>query len=167
MPRAVHAPLSQPIFHEPVFDEGVSSRDPEGFLKPHPSDTEVYKQIENLLTKDVVGFDKSRVADGEVYSLQDALGAHGSEIIRGIKKAGQVVFHALGDSGASNQRKYKSELGVADQLALEAHSASAELRPAFLFHLGDVVYDFGEAQYYYDQFYEPFRNYPCPIFGSA
>ncbi len=38
-------------------------------------------------------------------------------------------------------------------------------KPAFLFHLGDVVYDFGEAQYYYDQFYEPYRNYPAPIFA--
>jgi hypothetical protein len=38
-------------------------------------------------------------------------------------------------------------------------------RPTFIFHLGDVVYSFGEAQYYYDQFYEPFRNYPAPIFA--
>jgi hypothetical protein len=36
-------------------------------------------------------------------------------------------------------------------------------RPQFCFHLGDVVYSFGEAQYYYDQFYEPFRDYPAPI----
>jgi hypothetical protein len=35
--------------------------------------------------------------------------------------------------------------------------------PAFFFHLGDVVYYFGEATYYYDQFYEPYRNYPAPI----
>jgi Calcineurin-like phosphoesterase len=26
-----------------------------------------------------------------------------------------------------------------------------------------VVYYFGEATYYYDQFYEPYRNYPAPI----
>ena len=32
-------------------------------------------------------------------------------------------------------------------------------------HLGDVVYDFGESQYYYDQFYAPFRDYPAPIFA--
>jgi predicted phosphodiesterase len=37
--------------------------------------------------------------------------------------------------------------------------------PAFLFHLGDVIYNFGEAEYYYDQFYEPFRNYDRPIFA--
>jgi hypothetical protein len=37
--------------------------------------------------------------------------------------------------------------------------------PAFFFHLGDVVYNFGEGQYYYDQFYEPFRAYDRPIFA--
>jgi hypothetical protein len=35
--------------------------------------------------------------------------------------------------------------------------------PSFLFHLGDVVYFFGEATYYYDQFYAPYRDYPAPI----
>ena len=37
--------------------------------------------------------------------------------------------------------------------------------PAFFFHLGDVIYNFGEAQYYYDQFYEPYRDYDRPIFA--
>jgi hypothetical protein len=35
--------------------------------------------------------------------------------------------------------------------------------PSFFFHIGDVVYNFGEAQYYYDQFYDPYRDYPAPI----
>ncbi len=39
--------------------------------------------------------------------------------------------------------------------------------PSFLFHLGDVIYSFGEAQYYYDQFYDPYRDYPAPIFAIA
>ena len=25
------------------------------------------------------------------------------------------------------------------------------------------MYSLGEAQYYYDQFYEPYRDYPAPI----
>jgi hypothetical protein len=40
-------------------------------------------------------------------------------------------------------------------------------RPLFLFHLGDVIYSFGEAEYYYDQFYEPYRDYPAPILALA
>jgi hypothetical protein len=35
--------------------------------------------------------------------------------------------------------------------------------PSFFFHLGDVVYYFGEASYYYDQFFEPYRDYPAPV----
>jgi hypothetical protein len=165
MPREANHPLPQPVFQEPFFAEGVPSPDPAGFLKLHPSDKELYKQIQDLLKKDVVGFDPSRGAPEDLYSLQDALGPHGAEIVRGVGNAGQVVFHALGDSGASNARKYRNEIGVADQLAMDCHTSEAADRPAFLFHLGDVVYDFGESRYYYDQFYEPFRNYPAPIFA--
>jgi hypothetical protein len=165
MPREANVPLSQPVFHEPAFNEGVSSPDPSGFLKMHPSDTQLYNQIQDLLKKDVVGFEQSRSAPEELYQLQDALGPHGPEIVKGIQSAKQIVFHALGDSGASNAYKYKNEIGVADQLTRDCHISDAANRPAFLFHLGDVVYDFGESQYYYDQFYEPFRNYPAPIFA--
>src|SRR5208282_2358434 len=38
-------------------------------------------------------------------------------------------------------------------------------RPAFLYHLGDVVYFFGQEQYYFDQFYDPYRDYDAPIFA--
>jgi hypothetical protein len=31
--------------------------------------------------------------------------------------------------------------------------------------LGDVVYFFGQERYYYDQFYDPYRDYAGPIFG--
>ncbi|WP_235021348.1 metallophosphoesterase family protein [Caballeronia telluris] len=39
--------------------------------------------------------------------------------------------------------------------------------PQFNFLLGDIVYSFGEAQYYYDQFYEPYRDYHAPILAVA
>jgi len=158
-------PVTHPIFQEPVFNEAVVSGGPAGFQEPHPSDDDVYKQIEDLLTKDVVSFEKSRVAPGEIFKLADAFGPRGNDIVDQITRSGEIVFHALGDSGASSSRKYGSEIHVADQLTTDAHSADPSDRPAFLFHLGDVVYDFGESKYYYDQFYEPFRNYPAPIFA--
>jgi hypothetical protein len=37
--------------------------------------------------------------------------------------------------------------------------------PSFYYHLGDAVYYFGEGEYYYDQFFEAYRNYPAPILG--
>jgi Calcineurin-like phosphoesterase len=162
MPKAVNVSL-QPIFGEPVFNEKNTTPVPVGFLTRHPSDTSLYKQIQRLLKKNVVSFSQSRAAENELFQLQDAYGAQGAQIAQTITKAGKIIFHALGDSGASNAGKYKNEIGVADQLTMDCHNANAANRPAFLFHLGDVVYDFGESSYYYDQFYDPFRNYPAPI----
>ena len=57
-----------------------------------------------------------------------------------------------------------NEASVADAMSRDvAHGGPTT--PAFFFHLGDVVYNFGEGQYYYDQFYEPFRFYDRPIFA--
>jgi Calcineurin-like phosphoesterase len=165
MARQSTNPVPHQIFQEPIFNEAGVSGDPAGFQEDHPSDDDVYKQIEDLLTKDVVVFEKSRMAPREVFKLEDALGPRGPNIVRQIAKSGGIVFHALGDSGASSSRRYASEINVADQLTTDAHSADPSDRPAFLFHLGDVVYDFGESKYYYDQFYEPFRNYPAPVFA--
>ncbi|WP_428485210.1 hypothetical protein [Rhodopila sp.] len=30
-----------------------------------------------------------------------------------------------------------------------------------------MIYNFGEARYYYDQFYDAYRNYPAPIVALA
>jgi hypothetical protein len=157
--------LPQPVFNEPVFAEGVPLPDPTQFKVPHPSDDEQYKQLGDLLEKDAVSFDPSRGKPGDVYALADALGPHGPEVVQGIEQAGQIVFHSVGDTGSSDVRKYRSEIRASDQLASDCHASAAADRPAFLYHLGDVVYDFGESRYYYDQFYEPFRNYPAPIFA--
>jgi hypothetical protein len=160
MPRDSSTPLPQPI-----FSEGQVTPDPTRFAKKHPSDNALYNQLGDLLKKDTVSFPQSRVSADALYSLQDALGPHGSERIAAIKQAGKIVFHSAGDTGASNEGKYGNELRVADQLAADCHIADDSNRPSFMFHLGDVVYDFGESRYYYDQFYDPFRNYPTAIFA--
>jgi hypothetical protein len=165
MPHASRSRLSQPIFHEPSFSEDKPLPDPTGFETKHPSDNATYKQIENLLKKDTVAIPASRVADDAIYELGDAYGSHGAAVLDKIKAAGKIIFHSCGDSGASNVRKYANELRVADQVSIDCARSNENNRPAFLYHLGDVVYNFGEAQYYYDQFYEPFRDYPAPIFA--
>lgn len=158
MPRPLDAPLDQPIFSEP----GITA-DPIGFGTPHPSDSGTYAQIGNLLKTEVVGFPVSRVADDGLFPLADAYGARGADVVAQIEAAGRIIFHAVGDTGASDVRKYTNELRVADQLSADAATTEDTNRAAFFFHLGDVVYNFGEAGYYYDQFYEPFRAYPAPI----
>jgi hypothetical protein len=165
MPRKALAPLVQPIFDEPVFSEGVPTPDPTQFKQSHPSDAQLYQQIQNLLTKDVVSFSPSRGKPEDLFTLESAWGVHGPEVTKGIQTAKHIVFHSAGDTGASNVRKYPNEVKVSDQLTADLHTSVPGDQPAFLYHLGDVVYDFGESQYYYDQFYEPYRDYGAPIFA--
>ncbi|HKV88837.1 MAG TPA: metallophosphoesterase [Candidatus Dormibacteraeota bacterium] len=75
-----------------------------------------------------------------------------------------MTFHCVGDTGISMAVRMANEAGVADAMVADLARQGAA-SPAFLFHLGDVIYNFGEAEYYYDQFYEPFRGYDRPIFA--
>jgi hypothetical protein len=94
-----------------------------------------------------------------------------ASLIDSINTAEQIVFHSVGDTGAAKVSKTQTEgvaiaqeAGVADAMVADVQSGG-DSGPAFFFHLGDVIYNFGEAQYYYDQFYEPFREYDRPIFS--
>ncbi|MGO9834155.1 MAG: DUF2278 family protein [Polyangiaceae bacterium] len=72
-----------------------------------------------------------------------------------------IAFDVIGDSGPVIQAQLPKELTVTDLLVRNAQASP----PAFLFHVGDVVYYYGEGPYYYGQFFEPFRSYPAPIFA--
>ncbi len=84
--------------------------------------------------------------------------------VNAITQAGKIVFHAVGDTGAAKSTGPVTEARVADLMAADLAAGGPQV-PAFFFHLGDVVYHFGEGQFYYDQFYEPFRAYDRPIFA--
>ena len=92
-------------------------------------------------------------------------------VLTAIKGAKKIIFHATGDTGAAKVNARQSvgtalghQAAVADAMAREVQAAGSA-GPAFFFHLGDVIYNFGEGQYYYDQFYEPYREYDRPIFA--
>jgi predicted phosphodiesterase len=94
-----------------------------------------------------------------------------AEVLAAVNGAQRITFHAVGDTGAAKvgptqtaATSIANEAGVANAMAAEVR-AGGLAGPAFFFHLGDVIYNFGEAQYYYDQFYEPFRDYDRPIFA--
>jgi hypothetical protein len=93
--------------------------------------------------------------------LADVLGG---SAVRAIQVAKKITFHSVGDTGAAKHGGPATEASVADMMAADVQAGGAGA-PAFFFHLGDVVYYFGESQYYYDQFYEPFRAYDRPIFA--
>ncbi|MBV9110000.1 MAG: metallophosphoesterase, partial [Gemmatimonadetes bacterium] len=164
MPNATTATLD-PVLSGPVFSEPGALPDPDGPGTVHADDKETYARIHDLLARNTVSFQPKRGKPGDLFTLADALGPGGAARVKEIGKGKRIVFHALGDSGASDAGGYQDELKVFDQLAYDCHTAVPEDRPAFMFHLGDVVYSFGEAKYYYDQFYEPNRNYPAPIFA--
>lgn len=87
-----------------------------------------------------------------------------ASVLGQIKAAGKLVFHSVGDTGGVV--KAEPQLAVADAMAADlANKTYATGLPAFFFHLGDVVYYFGQEQYYPEQFYDPYRNYDAPIFA--
>ncbi|HEX3609230.1 MAG TPA: metallophosphoesterase [Solirubrobacterales bacterium] len=115
--------------------------------------------------KDVQPVPKPRSTPPQI-KLDDIVGP---DVLGPIETAKRLSFHAVGDTGAAKVNRSQKmatailhEAGVADAMSGDLGSPES---PAFFFHLGDVIYNFGEGQYYYDQFYEPFRNYDRPIFA--
>lgn len=82
----------------------------------------------------------------------------GSSAVSKIASSGKIVFHAVGDTGGIDKPEF--QFAVADAMADDLSNDVA-----FWYHLGDVVYYFGQDQYYFDQFYDPYRNYNAPIFA--
>ena len=164
MPRDHSTPLSQP-----VFDEAHVTADPKKFKFFHDParDSQLFAEFKDLMTKDVVSFQRMRGQPGDLYPLESALGVNGPSVVAAIRGAQQITFHAGGDTGASSDTKgkFKNELTVADQMTADCRTSASSARPRFFYHLGDVVYNFCEPQFWFDQFYEPYRNYPGPIFA--
>jgi hypothetical protein len=147
----------------PQFGEPTPTPDPTKFSVKHGSDSQAYKILDSQKgTLQPRPFPIASEAEPRL-TLADALGKKGSDIENAITRAGQIVFHSLGDTG-NTKGPHNMEL-VADKMVSDYSETDPRSVPSFLYHLGDVVYSFGEAEYYYDQFYDPFRDYPAPIFA--
>jgi hypothetical protein len=134
----------------------------------HPSDNPAYKQIDELNREHklaAIPFPAPRGLPEPQLTLAAILGSQGAAAVRKITQAGRLVFHATGDTG--NTRGPESQNLVADKMVSDFEGEDPAQSPSFCFHLGDVIYSFGEAEYYYDQFYEPYRDYPAPIVALA
>jgi hypothetical protein len=94
--------------------------------------------------------------------LEDVIG---QDAVNTISQAGKIVFHSIGDTGADKQIRVADEADVAKLMANDLVIPATVERPAFFYHLGDVVYEFGQPDSYYGQFYEPFCVYNAPIFA--
>lgn len=148
----------------PQFREATPTQDPTKYTIPYPSDTPAYAILDNIKSPQPAAFPYVNNAAEPVITLADALGPTvAGAVIAGITQAQQIVFHSLGDTG--DTRGPKTEENCADKMVADFSETDPKDVPAFMYHLGDVVYSFGQAAYYFDQFYDMYRNYPAPIFA--
>lgn len=92
-----------------------------------------------------------------VITLKDVIGADGTAE---IEQVGEIRFHALGDSGVGHAQEAED---IANEMATDFRVDAGGLNPAFLFHLGDVIYGPGKEAHYVERFYRPYRHYPGKI----
>jgi hypothetical protein len=140
---------------QPIFAQPQPSPDPTGFKDPVTDQSE-----QELTTLGIVPEPVGNAVE-PILTLTQVYGSAGATKTQAIQQAGQIVFHSVGDTGSVEGPTTQSL--VADKMVSDFTEANPADIPSFFFHLGDVVYYFGEATYYYDQFFEPYRDYPAPI----
>jgi len=172
-PRGHTAPLSGPTVAvprqvgHPVFGQPQPTADPTKFQVNHPSDGPAYKKIDALNKAHLIQplpFPAPRGGVEPRLTLDEVFGGN-TGAIQKITSGGQIVFHATGDCGST--RGPQTQNVVTDKMVSDFNETVPKEVPQFCLLLGDVVYSFGEAQYYYDQFYEPYRDYHAPILAVA
>jgi hypothetical protein len=151
----------------PVFAQPQPTGDPTKFRIGHASDTQAYHAIDALNKQhkiQALPFPAPRGGVEPSLTLDQVLGGNPT-VINKIIAAGQLVFHSTGDCGSTSGPSTQNL--VTDKMLADFDESQPAALPQFNLLLGDIVYSFGEAQYYYDQFYEPYRNYPAPILAVA
>ena len=88
----------------------------------------------------------------------------GTAGVKEIEDLGEIRFHALGDSGVGQAVEAEQ---VSDEMATDFKPGAGALNPAFLFHLGDVIYGPDKDHHYGERFYRPYRHYPGKIIAIA
>ena len=139
----------------PTFAQPAPTADPTEFQVKHAPDTAAYAAIDKLNAAHKLApqpFPKPRGGVEPVLTLQQVLGNNAAAIAT-IQSEGQIVFHAGGDCGSTIGPKSQND--VTDKMVSDFVGEAPGEVPQFNFLLGDIVYSFGELQYYYDQFYEP------------
>jgi len=174
------APVSPPprILAGPVFAQPQPTADPDIFRIKHPSDNDAYKIIDQLNAEHKLqpmafplprgGLTEPVLTLDQVFGvgLTDAARSNAAkDAAASIAARQQIVFHATGDCGSTRGPTTQNE--VVDKMVADFSDHDTREIPQFCLLLGDIVYNFGEPQYYYDQFYEPYRNYPAPILAAA
>jgi hypothetical protein len=151
----------------PVFAQPEPTPDPSTFKIKHPSDAAAYKLIDELNAEHKINpmpFPLPRGGLEPQLNLTQVFGGNTAAVKR-IQGSGQIVFHSTGDCGSTRGPSMQNL--VTDKMIGDFNEAAPTELPQFALLLGDVIYNFGETEYYYDQFYEPYRNYPAPVLAVA
>jgi hypothetical protein len=154
-PKPVQPPVIAGSSGQPVFAQPKPSPDPTGFINPVTD-----SKLQGLQNLEPVPTPAGGAVE-PILTLAQVYGDAGPSKVAAIQTSGQIVFHSVGDTGSVVGPTTQSL--VADKMVSDFSEANPADVPSFLFHLGDVVYYFGEATYYCDQFYTPYRDYPAPI----
>ena len=91
------------------------------------------------------------------FDLSQLLSA---EDVKRINDAGVLVCQTVGDTG--DYRGQQQDF-VAKMMTQDAQASRADRKPAFFYHLGDVVYFAGDLDRYGANFYETYKDYPALI----
>jgi hypothetical protein len=82
-----------------------------------------------------------------------------------IQKAGKISFHVGGDSGVPDVLDRETrQVMVSDAMTSDFNTTDSAGSPAFLYHLGDVIYTQAKGNYL-SEFYVPYKHYPGKIVG--
>ena len=159
-PKPPKHPVTPPSSSgQPIFGQPTPSPDPTSFKNPVTDQNFQGINLPSAVPMPLIA------AVEPVLTLAQVYGSAGAAKVAALEKAGQLVFHSVGDTG--NVTGPASQSLVADKMVSDFTEANSADIPSFFFHLGDVVYYFGESTYYYDQFFEPYRDYPAPILAIA
>ncbi len=79
------------------------------------------------------------------------------------EKAKRLVFHCVGDTGGIHG--VATQDAIANAMEEQLTTAPDAAKPAFFYHLGDVVYFNGQSTLYNTEFYEPYQYYRALIFA--
>ncbi len=114
--------------NDPVFAQPSPTPDPTNFRDPVTD-----QPLKEVGT--VEPFPAPRGGAGEpVLQFADTLGSQGAARVAAIQKAGQIVFHTVGDTGSTKGPTTQSQ--VADKMVADFTEDNSADVPSFFYHLG-------------------------------
>jgi hypothetical protein len=74
-----------------------------------------------------------------------------------------LAFNMVGDTGGLKSPRFQQQ--IAEEMGKQ--TADSVYPSQFLYHLGDIVYHYGEREQYERQFFKPYSRFLAPIYAIA